>query len=123
MPSELVALIRRELGRRTPDQLLDRVERRWNARWSHALQEKDEEGRRRQPLEIAEALLRPGRCAEPRCEDGRLITTDSPCPHCAHPLHRFVPAQSDRRAASDRARTTAAAIRREMLDRRTGGRR
>ncbi|WP_371601919.1 hypothetical protein OG345_01335 [Streptomyces sp. NBC_01220] len=122
-PGELVALIRRELGRRTPDQLLDRVERRWNARWSHTLQEKDEEGRRRQPREIAEQLLRPGLCAEPGCEDGRLITTDSPCPLCVNPLHRFVPAQADRRAGSDRARTTAAAIRREMLDRRTGGRR
>ncbi|MET7643203.1 hypothetical protein ABZS83_06065 [Streptomyces sp. NPDC005426] len=122
-PNELVALIRRELGRRTPGQLLDRVERRWNARWSHTLQEKDEEGRRRQPLEIAEQLLRPPLCAEPRCEDGRLITTDSPCPRCADPKHRFVPAQAGHRAAPDRARTTAAAIRREMLDRRTGGRR
>ncbi|MFJ2093766.1 hypothetical protein ACIOEW_31495 [Streptomyces sp. NPDC087901] len=122
-PNELVVLIRRELGRRTPDQLLDRVERRWNARWSHTLQEKDEEGRRRQPWEIAEQLLRPGLCAEPSCEDGRLITTDSPCPRCVNPLHRFVPAQADRGAASDRARTSAAAIRREMLDRRTGGRR
>ncbi|WP_406458218.1 hypothetical protein OG782_35570 [Streptomyces sp. NBC_00876] len=121
-PNELVELIRRELRRRTPDQLRDRVERRWHARWSHTLQEKDEDGRRRKPLEIAEQLLRPGLCAESRCEDGRLVTDDTPCPRCANPLHRFVPAQADRRAASDRARTTAAAIRREMLDRRTRGR-
>ncbi|MER6117557.1 hypothetical protein [Streptomyces sp. NPDC001743] len=122
-PSELVELIRRELGGRSPDQLLERIERRWHARWSHTLQEKDEEGRRRGPLEIAEQLLRPGLCVEPACEDGRLITTDSPCPRCARPLHRFVPAQADREPASNRAGTVAAAIRREMLDRRTGGRR
>lgn len=99
------------------------MERRWNARWSHALHEKDEDGRRRQPMEIAERLLRPGRCDGPQCEDGRLIAADTPCPYCARPLHRFVPAQADRGTASDRARATAAAIRREMLDRRTGGRR
>lgn len=122
-PGELVDMIRRELSRRTPDQLLERVERRWHSRWSHTLQEKDEEGRRRNPLEIAEQLLRPGLCAEPACEDGRLITADSPCPRCTSPLHRFVPAQAGRKAASDRAGTVAAAIRREMLDRRTGGRR
>lgn len=121
-PNELVGLIRRELGSRTPDQLLDRVERRWHARWSHTLQEKDEDGRRHQPLEIARHLLTPGHCAEPSCEDGRLLTTDTPCGRCAQPLHRFVPAQADRRAAAERARTTATAIRREMLDRRTRGR-
>ncbi|MFF1923305.1 hypothetical protein ACFVW8_22370 [Streptomyces sp. NPDC058221] len=122
-PSELVDLIHRELGRRSADQLLDRVERRWNARWAHALQEKNDEGRLRwRPMEIAERLLCGAPCADPQCEDGRLIHTDSACPRCAHALHRFVPAQADRRATSDRARTTAAEIRREMLDRRTGER-
>ncbi|MFD7861988.1 hypothetical protein [Streptomyces sp. NPDC059783] len=120
-PSEIVGLVRHQLGRRTPDQLLDRVERRWNARWSHALRETDDAGhRRRRPLDIAEQLLRPGLCPEPACEDGRLLTADAPCPRCAIPLHRFVPGQADRRAGAERARTTAAAIRREMLDRRTG---
>lgn len=120
-PRELAGLIRRELDRRSPDQLLDRAERRWHARWSHTLQETDEDGRRRRPLEIAEQLLRPGMCAEPACEDGRLLTTDAACGRCARPLHRFVPDQAGSSAGSDRARTAATAIRREMLDRRTRG--
>lgn len=123
-PAELIELIHQELRQRSADQLLDRVERRWNTRWAHALQEKDEDGRRRWlPVQIAGHLLRAAHCGDPSCEDGRLIATDTPCPHCGQPLHRFVPAQADRRAASDLARSTAAGIRREMLDRRTGGRR
>ncbi|MEW1692217.1 hypothetical protein ACIQOF_13485 [Streptomyces sp. NPDC091265] len=123
-PAELIELIHQELRRRSADQLLDRVERRWHTRWAHALQEKDEDGRRRWlPGEIAGHLLRASHCGDPQCEDGRLIATDTPCPHCGHPLHRFVPAQADRRATTDRARATAAEIRRELLDRRTDQRR
>ncbi|WP_327340445.1 hypothetical protein OG384_35915 [Streptomyces sp. NBC_01324] len=123
-PAELVEMIHRELGRRSPDQLLDRVERRWNARWAHTLQEKDEDGGRRwPPLEIAGHLLGSAFCEDPQCEDGRLIHTDAACPRCGLAPHRFVPAQADRRATSERARSTAAEIRRELLDRRTGARR
>ncbi|WP_326701442.1 hypothetical protein OG909_31480 [Streptomyces sp. NBC_01754] len=116
-PRSVPDLVHQELGRRTADQLLERVERRWNVRWSHALHEKDEDGRRRwAPEEIAEALVGPGRCTEPQCEDGYLISTGTPCRHCMRPTHRFVPATADRTAASDHARASAARIRRALLE-------
>ncbi|MFD9502662.1 hypothetical protein [Streptomyces sp. NPDC060035] len=116
-PQSVHELIHRELARRTPDQLLDRLERRWNVRWAHALQEKDEDGRRRWTAqEVAEALLSPGHCTNPKCEDGYLVTTDTPCGQCLRPTHRFVTSVADRTATSAHARETAAQIRRALLD-------
>lgn len=120
MPQEIHELIHQELGRRTPAQLVDRMERRWNTRWSHALHEKDEDGRRRWSVEaIAEQLLQPGHCSDPQCEDGYLVTTDTPCVRCQHPTHRFVTAVADRTATSAHARATASEIRRALLDNRS----
>ncbi|MFF2653484.1 hypothetical protein [Streptomyces sp. NPDC058045] len=92
VPQALPELVRRELERRTPDQLLDRLERRWGVRWSHALYETDEDGRRRHsPEDIATALLAPSACREPRCEDGQLTGSGAACPECRAPEHRFAP--------------------------------
>ncbi|MFI5750463.1 hypothetical protein ACIBBE_32135 [Streptomyces sp. NPDC051644] len=124
LPPALPELIHQELTRRSADQLLDRLERRWNLRWAHALHEKGEDGRHRwSAQEIAEQLLRPGSCSNPQCEDGCLVTTDTACTHCRRPEHRFVPSVADRAATSDHARATAAEIRRAMLDHRDRGRR
>ncbi|MER5896693.1 hypothetical protein [Streptomyces sp. NPDC001876] len=116
-PQSVHELIHRELGRRTADQLLDRLERRWNVRWAHALHEKDEDGRRRWTAqEVAEALLSPGHCTNPQCEDGYLVTSDTPCGQCLRPTHRFVTSVADRTATSAHARETAAQIRRALLE-------
>lgn len=124
LPAEIHDLIRQELGRRTAFVLRERIERRWNLRWAHALHEKDEDGRRRwTPLEIAEALLTRGRCPDPDCEDGYLVSTDLPCGRCRQPTYRFVPSVSERRATTDHARHTAAEIRRSLLENRTRTRR
>ncbi|MEV0495000.1 hypothetical protein [Streptomyces atratus] len=124
LPAELRDLVHQQLGHRTPDQLLDRVERRWNVRWAHALHEKDEDGRRRwTPQEIAEQLIRPGACSHPQCEDGFLLTTDTACTYCRRPTHRFVPSAADRTATTEHARATAADIRRTLLQNRARTRR
>ncbi|MET8173169.1 hypothetical protein [Streptomyces clavifer] len=116
-PRSVYDLVHQELVRRTPDQLLERLERRWNGRWAHALHEKDEDGRRRwAPQEIAEALLSPGRCADSQCEDGYLITTDTPCGQCLRPTHRFVTAVADHTATTAHARASAAWIRRALVE-------
>ncbi|MFF2409834.1 hypothetical protein [Streptomyces sp. NPDC058092] len=124
LPPAVVELVHQELSRRSAYQLLDRVERRWNLRWAHALHEKNGESERRwSAADIAEQLLRPGSCSNPQCEDGCLVATDTACPHCRRPEHRFLSSVADRVATSDRARATAAEIRRAMLDRRDRTRR
>lgn len=124
MPAEVHDLIREELGRRTAYLLRERIERRWNLRWAHALHETDDDGRRRwTPLQIAEALLARGRCSDPECEDGYLVTTGVSCGRCRQPTYRFVPSVSERRATTDHARHTAAEIRRTLLENRTRTRR
>lgn len=120
VPQSVQELIHQELGRRTAGGLRERIERRWNLRWAHALNEKDEDGRRRwSAQDIAEQLLRPGQCADPQCEDGHLITTDAPCGRCRQPTHRFVTSVADHTATPDHARATAAGIRRAMLENRS----
>ena len=120
LPQSVHEVIHEELARRTADQLLDRLERRWNMRWAHALQEKDEDGLRRwSPQEIAEALLRPAGCADPQCEDGYLVTTDTPCTRCRQPAYRFVTSVADRTATADHARAAAADIRKAILESRS----
>ncbi|MFJ1844372.1 MULTISPECIES: hypothetical protein [unclassified Streptomyces] len=117
-PPALLELIHRELARRSADQLRERLERRWNLRWSHALHEKNEDGGQRwSAADVAERLLWPGSCSDPRCEDGSLVATDTACTHCRRLGHRFVPSVAGRAAAPDHARAAAAGIRRAMLDR------
>ncbi|MER6770229.1 hypothetical protein ABT389_10795 [Streptomyces bacillaris] len=121
IPSTVHDLIHQELERkRTAGLLRERIERRWNLRWSHALNERDEDGRRRwSAQEIAEQLLMPGSCSDPECEDGYLTTTDAPCARCRQPLHRFVTSVAGHTADPDHARAAAARIRRAMVENRT----
>ncbi|MFJ3505723.1 hypothetical protein [Streptomyces sp. NPDC090135] len=109
-----------ELTRRTPAQLLARVERRWHTRWSHAIHERDEDNRRRwAPQEIAEFLVGRGPCQNPVCEDGHLIHDDTPCGYCQQPEHRFVPGIAETTSTSEHARKTAAEIRQTLIANRT----
>ncbi|MFD6417310.1 hypothetical protein [Streptomyces sp. NPDC060194] len=106
VPAAVHATIRAELAHRTPQQLSDRVERRWYGRWAHALRARDEEGRLvRGPDEIAVQLVAPGPCPAPACEDGVVLGTDRTCPRCARPEHRADPAPPPR--PDDRARREA----------------
>ncbi len=120
VPSTVHDLIHQEIAVRSAAQLRERVERRWNLRWAHALGELDEDGRRRwSAQDIAEQLLRPGSCTDPLCEDGYHLTTDAPCAHCRQPLHRFVPSVADHMATTEHARSTAAEIRRAIQENRS----
>ncbi|MFJ9396134.1 hypothetical protein ACIRQT_14815 [Streptomyces californicus] len=120
VPSTVHDLIHQEIAVRSAAQLRERIERRWNLRWSHALGELDEDGRRRwSAQDIAEQLLRPGSCTDRQCEDGYHIVTDAPCPHCRQPMHRFVTSVADRTATSEHARSAAADIRRAMRENRS----
>lgn len=119
LPPTLPDILFAELAHRTPAQLLDRVERRWHTRWSHAIHERDEDNRRRwAPQEIAEFLVSHRSCENRACEDGRLLHDDSPCPHCQQPENRFVPGTASP-ATTDHARKSAAEIRQILLASRT----
>ncbi|MFD7493637.1 hypothetical protein ACFV8T_14680 [Streptomyces sp. NPDC059832] len=122
VPRTLPDILFEELERRTAAQLLDRIERRWSNRWSHAIHERDEENRRRwAPQEIAEALVSPGACSNRACEDGYLLADGAPCPYCQRPAHRFVPATADAISTSEHARATAAQIRQALIGNRSAG--
>lgn len=60
--------------------------------------------------------MSPGRCTDPQCEDGYLITDDTPCGRCLRPTHRFVTSVADRTSTSEHARATAAQIRRALVE-------
>ncbi|MET8506989.1 hypothetical protein ABZV60_20375 [Streptomyces sp. NPDC004787] len=119
LPPTLPDILFAELAHRTPAQLLDRIERRWHGRWSHAIHERDEDNRRRwAPQEIAEYLVRRRPCENRACEDGRLLHDDSPCPYCQQPENRFVPGTAGP-ATTAHARRTAAEIRQALRAGRT----
>ncbi|MEV6332049.1 hypothetical protein [Streptomyces sp. NPDC051909] len=121
VPPTLHDILYAELAHRTPAQLLDRIERRWHTRWSHAIHERDEDDRRRwAPQEIAEFLVGRGPCRNSACEDGHLIRDSSACPYCQKPEHRFVPGIAEAPATSEHARRTAAEIRQAMVATRSG---
>lgn len=116
IPPNLPDILFDELNYRTPAQLLDRIERRWHTRWSHAIHERGEDNRRRwSPEEIADSLVARGPCQNPACEDGRLVHDENPCPHCQQPENRFVPGTADATASTRHARDTAAQIRQALL--------
>ncbi|MFD0629156.1 hypothetical protein ACFQ2K_47635 [Streptomyces sanglieri] len=122
VPRTLPDILFEELKHRTAAQLLDRIERRWSNRWSHAIHERDEENRRRwAPQEIAEALVRPSSCSNRACEDGYLLADGAPCPYCRRPAHRFVPATAEAISTSEHARATAAQIRQALISNRSTG--
>ncbi|MET8744791.1 hypothetical protein [Streptomyces sp. NPDC004728] len=122
VPRTLHDILYEELKLRTAAQLLDRIERRWSNRWSHAIHERDEENRRRwAPQEIAEALVSPTNCSNRVCEDGYLLPDAAPCPYCRRPAHRFVPATAEAISTSEHARATAAQIRQALISNRSAG--
>lgn len=91
VPSTLVKTIRTQLDRGlTVDQLIDRVCRRWQAhvdrRWKSADLESVSPSMGGtgldRPVGAAVALLRAGKCASPRCDDGRDLDTAGPCRTC-----------------------------------------
>ncbi|WP_189135114.1 hypothetical protein [Wenjunlia tyrosinilytica] len=87
---------------RTPDQLAARIERRWN---HHGHAARFHAGQITRPVGVAVALVRPGECPDPRCEDGHNIDTGAACPRCEE-------RRADRRRATD-APSTAAAVPRQ----------
>lgn len=85
LPSPLPAAINAEVraalaaGRR-PQDLCARVVRRW---WAHDYATKAALGSLTRPIGVAIALLRPGLCPDPRCEDAVNLDSGVPCPRCA----------------------------------------
>lgn len=68
-------------GGRTPQQLLERIERRW---WTHGYARALTEGELSSPVGVAVGLVRPSTdCPDPMCEDGTTLHLGHPCPKCA----------------------------------------
>ncbi|MFJ6382628.1 hypothetical protein ACIQI7_21820 [Kitasatospora sp. NPDC092039] len=80
LPRTVPPLVHHELNGRTPAQLRERIERRW---YLHYARLSKPELAARADL-IAEDLVRPGDCPEPRCEDGWLLDPyDTSCGTCS----------------------------------------
>ncbi|WP_158012966.1 hypothetical protein [Streptomyces sp. Root369] len=71
----------RELEHRTPEQLADRVARRWVAHryQSHLLAGRGIDN----PYKVLQALVRAGECPDAGCEDESMVDTGEPCRTCA----------------------------------------
>ncbi|MER6677492.1 hypothetical protein [Streptomyces sp. NPDC000983] len=97
VPAAVYQTVVAELQRRTPQQMTDRVERRWYRRWAHALRERGEDGTQARwgTDEIALQLVAPASCPVPDCEDGVLLSSEQVCAHCQQPEHRFVAGTAD----------------------------
>ncbi|MFE7132872.1 hypothetical protein ACFVIM_18645 [Streptomyces sp. NPDC057638] len=83
---------------RTSDELAARVLRRW---WEHGYATKATELDR--PVGVAIALLRPGPCPDPRCEDGTVLDSEAPCVRCAERRQDHHRAQAAAPATSPRS--------------------
>ncbi len=65
---------------RTPQQLLERIQRRW---WTHGYAHALAEGELSSPVGAAVGLVRPSTdCPDPMCEDGTTLHLDDACPKC-----------------------------------------
>ncbi|MGY1548409.1 ArsR/SmtB family transcription factor [Streptomyces sp. MN6] len=70
------------LDARTPEQLARRISYRWHA-YNYAHDALSAEGRGIQSaVGVAVALVQPGKCAEPMCEDGTILDTGEICRAC-----------------------------------------
>lgn len=84
---------------RSPEQLVERMGRRWVA-FGYEVATYDSAGEGvRSPLGVLEELLSPSKCwgNNPFCEDGTDLATGAECPRCAE-------ARADKRAVDDKAR-------------------
>jgi hypothetical protein len=108
-----------QLEQRSAAQLRERTERRWFLRFSHLTgpelaQRADE---------LALALVAPGECRDPRCEDGWLLDFATSCPRCRPTRSRFDMREEDvpdgHRSSPARVAQVASGIRAEL--RRTHG--
>ncbi|WP_405748192.1 hypothetical protein OG422_31485 (plasmid) [Streptomyces sp. NBC_01525] len=114
VPAAVYQSVKTELARRTPQQLADRIDRRWYGRWTHALNQVDEDHRLRwSPDQIALQLVLPAPCPVNECEDGTIINTDQVCSRCRQPEHRFV--ADNGTPSSEQTRTAALASMRETV--------
>ena len=95
-PEELVGLLPRyrpavvrdallaalEVERRTPDQVAERVRRRWV---SYGFALKAHDGELESPVGVLVKLLAPpADCPDPSCEDGQMIDTGAACRTCEY---------------------------------------
>jgi hypothetical protein len=119
IPHEVRPVILSELGRRSPAALRERIERRWYLRFSNLTGPQIAE----RADEIAVALVEPGDCREPQCEDGWLLDDSGSCPRCRPGRSRFdarpEDLQPDSAATPEYGSRTAMALRDEV--RRTRG--
>ncbi|MFI1801973.1 hypothetical protein ACH427_32225 [Streptomyces sp. NPDC020379] len=82
LPRTVVRAIEAGLRDRTPTQLAERITRRWDAHgYANAALSADGPGLRR-PVGVAVALVRPGECPDPSCEDGAVIDSGEACRVC-----------------------------------------
>lgn len=119
VPPAALQTIRSELTRRTPAQLIARVERRWWASWAHRRLERKpgESGQESwRPDDVVVWLLAPTPCPE-QCEDGRHLAPpehpdrdDTPCTACKGGLLLRVHGghDEDERSTEEPAVSTAA---------------
>ncbi|MEU8892976.1 hypothetical protein [Streptomyces sp. NPDC048442] len=117
LPAAVRDTVFAELARRSPQQLSDRVERRWHRRWAHAWRERAAENpkkRRWNPDEIALMLVAPGTCPAPDCEDGMRLRSERTCAHCQRPEYRYI-ADDTVPASAQTQQDALAAIRRALL--------
>ncbi|MFF4924149.1 hypothetical protein ACFY4B_26505 [Kitasatospora sp. NPDC001261] len=99
LPASVLEAARRELAAgRTPEQLVERIQRRWEL---HGYAGKAAAGALTSPLGVAVALVRHGECPDPMCEDGVRVDSGETCPRCAerreeHRARRAAAAPADR---------------------------
>lgn len=85
LPAHRPAVLRQAIlkaldGGRTPQQLLERIQRRW---WTHGYARALAEGELSSPVGVAVGLVRPSTdCPDPMCEDGTTLHLDQPCTNC-----------------------------------------
>lgn len=80
LPVSVRLAIVKALEGRTPEQLVDRVARRW-VRHGYAKELRDGRGLS-SPLGVVHALVRAGECPDLGCEDGAMLDTGADCRAC-----------------------------------------
>ncbi|MFJ9520643.1 hypothetical protein ACIRPK_20625 [Kitasatospora sp. NPDC101801] len=119
LPPDVPALVHDQLAVRTPAEMRERIERRWYLLYSGL---HNGELKKRAD-EIAVALVRPGNCTDPNCEDGDLRDERGTCVLCRPSRSEFNMRAEDipdgRRSSPETVARAAASIRAQL--RRTHG--